>query len=596
MVTQAEWAGEQQVRSGAAARREDCVVREQARIAELEDRVARLEAELDAWRRGAERRVTHPTGPWPAPHAVPPPAAGSAFPPPSVAPPAPAVRSFELDSETALKWGGVGLVVLAVGFAVSTAISRGWVGPELQLAGAVALGLGLVAVGVRMRSARPGWMHAPCTGGVLALMTTAASDLLVDEHGTIAASVGMVLVGVGGLALAWRLRSEWVSAATVLSGLAAPFAIGGDDTRVVPTTIWVVALTGASLALSVRRSWFGARVAAHAAALLALLALAPGADPPAARIVLLAGCASIVASMAWVPSIGDLTSVGQRLEIQLASALAPWVIPVIGITYDLDGHRSWGWTSAAAGVGGALVALAVWGRVRRAHAVSLTVGASVALSIGLALLLSTAAALVALAVQGAGLVVLARQLRYDVRVLVDAGVLLVIAVAATTARLVDAWSVDAPFGDDLAHAAVVVAAAVASWVVRRRPILVAGGLVVLGLVLLWLGSALVHLPQGQAAVSVAWAVVGTALLVLGAVRKVPELGAAGLGVLGLTVGKLLTVDLREVDTLWRAGLFLVVGLGFLRLGFLLPRLTGGLTGGRRRSTGDRKPDAPAAPS
>ena len=80
--------------------------------------------------------------------------------------------------------------------------------------------------------------------------------------------------------------------------------------------------------------------------------------------------------------------------------------------------------------------------------------------------------------------------------------------------------------------------------------------------------------QGQAAVSVSWAVVGTAVLIAGAVRKIPELGSAGLAVLALTVAKLLTVDLQEVDTLWRAGLFFVVGLGIMRLGFLLPKLTG----------------------
>ena len=43
--------------------------------------------------------------------------------------------------------------------------------------------------------------------------------------------------------------------------------------------------------------------------------------------------------------------------------------------------------------------------------------------------------------------------------------------------------------------------------------------------------------------------------------------------IGITVGKLLTVDLQEVDTLWRAGLFLVIGLGIMRIGFLLPRFT-----------------------
>ena len=74
-------------------------------------------------------------------------------------------------------------------------------------------------------------------------------------------------------------------------------------------------------------------------------------------------------------------------------------------------------------------------------------------------------------------------------------------------------------------------------------------------------------------VSVSWAVVGIGLFVVGATRKNRDAAAAGLAVIGLTVGKLLTVDLREVDALWRAGLFLVVGLGLLRLGFLLPSWT-----------------------
>jgi uncharacterized membrane protein len=104
---------------------------------------------------------------------------------------------------------------------------------------------------------------------------------------------------------------------------------------------------------------------------------------------------------------------------------------------------------------------------------------------------------------------------------------------------------------------------------------------VLVLIMVWLGSVLGHLLEGQAAVSVSWATIGIAALVFGAVRKVPGLGAVGLTVLGITVGKLLTVDLREVDTLWRAGLFFVVGVGILRLGFLLPALTGTKDHGRR---------------
>jgi uncharacterized membrane protein len=47
---------------------------------------------------------------------------------------------------------------------------------------------------------------------------------------------------------------------------------------------------------------------------------------------------------------------------------------------------------------------------------------------------------------------------------------------------------------------------------------------------------------------------------------------AGLVTLVIVLAKLLTVDLAAVDTLWRVGLFLVVGLGLLRLGYLLPDL------------------------
>ncbi|NCG39129.1 MAG: DUF2339 domain-containing protein, partial [Actinobacteria bacterium] len=69
-------------------------------------------------------------------------------------------------------------------------------------------------------------------------------------------------------------------------------------------------------------------------------------------------------------------------------------------------------------------------------------------------------------------------------------------------------------------------------------------------------------------------ILGTVFLIAGAVRKTPEDATVGLAVLALTVTKLLIVDMQEVETLWRAALFLAVGLGLMRLGFLLSRLTG----------------------
>jgi hypothetical protein len=159
-------------------------------------------------------------------------------------------------------------------------------------------------------------------------------------------------------------------------------------------------------------------------------------------------------------------------------------------------------------------------------------------------------------------------------VLINAAVLLLAAAFFVLVDGVAAWSDDTAVGPDIARLAVIVAIGVGLWLTRQRQVQEAGALALLGLFLLWLGSVLVHLPEGQAAVSVSWAIVGTTILVAGAVRKVPDLGTVGLAVLGLTVAKLLVVDMQEVDTLWRAGLFLLVGLGLMRLGFLLPRLTG----------------------
>ena len=114
------------------------------RLDALEERVAHLEQAL-AKQTSARPGRLEPPAPSLAP---PPPAPGSqpvvAADPDSRPWPERERRDLNLDSEMVLKWGGVALVVLAVGFAVSTAISRGWIGPELQLAGAVALVIALV--------------------------------------------------------------------------------------------------------------------------------------------------------------------------------------------------------------------------------------------------------------------------------------------------------------------------------------------------------------------------------------------------------------------------------------------------------------------
>lgn len=551
------------------------------RIDDLERHVARLDAELTALRARLEPPGTRRDagaapgagrGAW-APPVVASPTRPAAWPEPDVRPPRPVGSPVSVDSETVLKWAGVGLVVLAIGFAVRTAISRGWIGPELQLAGAVLVAAALIVVGLRLRATRPAWTHALCSGGVLALFVTAASDLFLDELSTGVGFGSTAAVGAGGLVLARAIRSEWVATATLAGGAIGWAVIGRDDPAFVSALVWYVVLVAAVVAVSVEQRWSAAPLAAHVTGMIALLALAGEVDGAGDQLLLGVATALLAASLFSVPSIGDLGSVWQQLDIQLAAAATPWAF---GVTFAsvLEPERDAviGGTGLAFAAATAALALTLRSRVRTPHFVSMLIGSSVTTSIALAVLLSTAVTFVALAVQAAGLVLLGRSLGDNLRVLINAGIVGLVAAVYVIGSMIDAWVDDAPIVDDVAHAAIVLALAVGAWRTGVRVIHVAAAVTVLALTLIWTGSVLVHLPQGQAVVSICWAAIGTAVFVAGAVRRHPEMGAIGLAVLGITVGKLLTVDLREVDTLWRAGLFFLVGVGLMRLGFMLPQL------------------------
>ena len=552
------------------------------RLDAIEARVARLEAEL-----AALRRPTSPPAPAAVEHQPPPPSPDALVvanvPTPAASrPPAEPRPPIAVESETVLKWVGVALVVLAVGFAVSTAISRGWIGPELQLAGAVALSIALIAVGIRLRATRMPWTHALCSGGIAALATTFASNLFVDQTSTDVAFVALAGVALTGYAVARFVPSEWAGVVTLSGGLVGWFVVADGSPPFAATWTFTVALAFLAVLLSLDRGWFALRLLGHVTVLVLILALAADSDTGPRQAAVVVAVVATFLSLARIPSIGDADDPWRRVEVQLATVTAPWAVGSVAGAFEIDDGFDLGVVAFAVAAATVAIAIALEPRLRRAHLLSLVVSASAAVTIGLIAVLDTEAVFVALALQGAVLLALGRHFANRVRLPVNAGLLLFVAAMFAFVDGVESWRDDASVWVDVAHLAVIVVLGVAFWQTGDELARRWGGALVLGLTLVWLGSVLVHVPEGQAAVSVSWAVVGTGLLVAGAVRKVPEIGAAGLAVLALTVGKLLLVDMQEVDTLWRAGLFLLVGLGLLRLGFLLPRLTGA--------------DEPAAPS
>ena len=536
------------------------------RLAGLESRIAAVEVAIEELRE--QRAAASP----PLPVAAqPPPPTGS----PIVVdrPPAPTRAALRIDSEVLLKWGGVGLVVLAVGFGVSTAIQRGWIGPLLQLAGALVLAFGLIGLGIRLESTRRAWTHALCSGGVASLFVIFASDLFLDQANTDVAFTLTFVSGLVGVGVARLVRSEWVGIVTLLAGVIGWLVIGEGQPPFMDSGAAFVAALVVLTAVAIERQWFGLRAVTALVGLIGGLALATAADTDIEYTAAMVAAGLVAVILLVVPSLGDEMPPWRQIEFRVPTLLAPWAWLVIASSFIDDFDTEAGLVAfAVAGVVVGFVGV-FRDRLLAIHLAALVVGASVTVTIGVGATLSTEVAWVAVAVQGVGLLVLRRIMPGGWLLAVNAGALLVAAAISVFVSAEYAWRNDAPIGDDLANLAIIVALGVAGWIAGRLEVRAVAGFVVLGLSLLWLGSVLVHLPQGQAIVSLSWAVVGVAILVAGAVRKIPQLGNVGLGVLALTVGKLLLVDMAEVDALWRAGLFLAVGLSLLRLGFLLPRWT-----------------------
>ena len=530
------------------------------RIAALEARVATLEDEL-------LRQQSLTRSP-----VQPPPPLG----PRADSPAGPRRERPRIESEDLLKWGGITLVVLAIAFAVSTAISRGWIGPELQLVGALGVSVGLAVAGLRLRATRPRWVHALCSGGALGPFLIGASDLFVDLTSERAGLVVVAAATVTGYALAGAARSSWVGGVTMLASTIAPLTLGLGDEPTIAVAAWGASSYVVALGLGLLRPLPGLHAFAHPVVMAWLVGTAAMAEAQSSDVVVTLLAIGVAGALHLTPSIGDRSSGISQMLMRSAALATPWLLLVLTILHDPDSNRL---ATIAVGLAAAtaVASLALGRHIDLTHLVALLVGASVTLSIGLAVLFETSPTALALAVQGLGLLIAARTIDSGRWLFANGLVLIATAAVIAAVAMIDAWEVDASLAVDTVHLGVVACLAAAAVAVRQTHLSFALAGTALSAAMLWLGSVLVHLPQGQALVSLAWAVVGVAVLIIGTRTRQTEVGYAGLTVLAITVVKLLSVDLGAVDALWRAALFMAIGLGFLRLGFVLPSLIQGDT-------------------
>jgi uncharacterized membrane protein len=113
-----------------------------------------------------------------------------------------------------------------------------------------------------------------------------------------------------------------------------------------------------------------------------------------------------------------------------------------------------------------------------------------------------------------------------------------------------------------------------AWAAAALSVYVASGLVVD-----IAGATDIQLTQTpQLALSGFWGCLGFAAIVAGLIWRKREVRLAGLGLLAITVAKILLVDLSNLESLWRVGSFLAVGVVLLAGAFAYQRSRATLAG------------------
>jgi hypothetical protein len=208
-------------------------------------------------------------------------------------------------------------------------------------------------------------------------------------------------------------------------------------------------------------------------------------------------------------------------------------------------------------------------RLRYTHAVMSGVLATLAV----VLLIEGDGLIVCLAAEFAALHLVARRL--EDRVVRTGGHLIFLIVALWMwIRLVDGGQESLPIVNVSALSDLVVLALVvpAARALKDRTLQrIYLGLAYAGL-LAWIFREFSLLENGHAFVTAVWSVIGIGLLVHGLRSNQDLLRRAGLGTLALVVAKLFLIDLAELDPLWRVAVFLVIGAGFLAVGYFLPQV------------------------
>jgi uncharacterized membrane protein len=561
------------------------------RLTSLEARVRSLEGLLEFAPAAAPFPKPSPPAPKPAPTPAP------------AAPPEPAPDLEEILGGRVLGWvGGIAVVIAAVFFVVM-AVHNGWIGVDARMGLAFAGSAALVAFGIWLYERRGQTQAALATvaAGIAALYASTAATTL--HYHLLSPTLGLVIAGaIGALALvtAVRWNSQEIAGIGIVGALLAPVFVdcGANTSSLLFMTIALIAAIG----VIVERGWAWLAVIAYVVSV------------PQAAYWLNSEHSTrlwptvVVAAAFWLLYVAaalghELRAPTESLRLSSASLLfANASIAAAGGWWLIDdaGHRygANAWLFGLAAAHAVLGTLVLRSRASREVAFLLYGVAATLVGVAVAVALNGPAVVAAWSIEAIVLAWLGSRTsapgRGQIAGLVFAGLALVhvlVFEAPPTALAYGFDSIPLAIGAVglvlLALAGVAAAASdeevweLFAWVGAALGVYLASGLVV-GLA----GAEAGHATQtSQLALSGFWGALGFTAIVVGLARHKRALRYGGLGLLTLAVGKVFLVDLAKLESIWRVGSFLAIGLLLLAGAFAYQRGRVALTRERRETRG-----------
>ncbi len=507
---------------------------------------------------------------------------------------------------------GIVLLLLSVAFFFKYSIDQGWLVPAVRIAIGGAAGLALVVLGFQGAGRGEHLGMALAGGGIATFFITGYAAHQWYSLVPYWAAFGLLfLASALGVYLSLRSGRQSLAMVGLVGALATPLLLTPVQARVAGLALYVCLIVGTVAGIYLARAW---RALVVTAAVTAWLALGTGVlldgPPGGASSWVVQLCIVLCAVALWiVPVVRALLAASDPgrwpppTPPEARYQAIPWsahldalslFVPLAAIAFsaglwDLPRGQV-GWVF----FGTALLArwFGWWVSGREDPEGSARTQSHVALllfTVGLGLALSGDLLYLAFIVEAAVLLALGEQKRSQVlRGL--GGMVQLVVVALFLRRMGEEGTLlKGDLSSLLDLAAVGGALLAATRLSDRDERGLLFGASYLGL-LGWTARELLPLEGGQAWVSLAFGVEGTALLAVGYLAVRPSLQKVGLATLFMVVAKLLLVDLAAVEPIWRVLLFGVFGGLFL----VLSRLAQGRRPGVTTPTGGDPGGAPDA--